>query len=71
MYFTGAYSVHPLCIGFYFALLTGKYPARIEKSKQYGLCHPMKRPWPKLLKEQGFSTFFANKWYLSKQGAYS
>jgi len=70
MSFTGAYAAHPLCIGSRFALMTGKYPARIKKSKQYGVMPPKEKTMAEAFKEQGYSTFFAGKWHLGKAGAY-
>ena len=70
MSFTGAYAAHPLCIGSRFALMTGKYPARIKKSKQFGTMPPNEKTMAEAFKEQGYSTFFAGKWHLGKPGAY-
>ena len=70
MSFTGAYAAHPLCIGSRFALMTGKYPSRIKKSKQFGTMPPNEKTMAEAFKEQGYSTFFAGKWHLGKPGAY-
>ena len=70
MSFTGAYATHPLCIGSRFALMTGKYPARINKSKKYGTMPPNEKTLAEAFKEQGYATFFAGKWHLGKEGAY-
>jgi len=70
MSFTGAYAAHPLCIGSRFALMTGKFPARIQKSKQFGTMPPKEKTMAEAFKEHGYSTFFAGKWHLGKEGAY-
>jgi len=70
MSFNRAYAAHPLCIGSRFALMTGKYPARIKKSKKYGTMPPHEKTIAESFKEQGYATFFAGKWHLGKQGAY-
>jgi len=70
MSFKRAYAAHPLCIGSRFALMTGKYPARIKKSKQFGTMPPKEKTMAEAFKAQGYSTFFAGKWHLGKEGAY-
>jgi len=70
MSFNRSYSAHPLCIGSRFALMTGKYPARIKKSKQYGTMPPDEKTMAESFQAKGYSTFFAGKWHLGKQGAY-
>lgn len=70
MSFKRAYAAHPLCIGSRFALMTGKYPARIKKSKQFGTMPPNEKTMAEAFKEQGYATFFAGKWHLGKEGAY-
>jgi len=70
MSFNKAYAAHPLCIGSRFALMTGKYPARINKSKQFGTMPPTENTMAEAFKAQGYSTFFAGKWHLGKEGAY-
>ncbi len=70
MSFKQAYAAHPLCIGSRFALMTGKYPARIKKNKQFGTMPPNEKTMAESFKENGYTTFFAGKWHLGKQGAY-
>lgn len=66
MSFSSAYSTHPLCIGARYGIMTGKYPARIKKSK-YGTMHPKEITMADAFKAQGYETFFAGKWHLGKE----
>jgi len=69
MSFSGSYATHPLCIGSRFSLMTGKYPARIKKSKQWGTMAPQENTLAEAFKHAGYQTFFAGKWHLGKPGA--
>jgi len=68
--FTQSYAAHPLCIGSRYGIMTGKYPARIKKSKEYGTMHPDEVTLAESFKEAGYKTFFAGKWHLGNEGAY-
>ena len=69
MSFSSAYSTHPLCIGARYGIMTGKYPAKIKKSK-FGTMHPKEITMADAFKAQGYETFFAGKWHLGKENAY-
>jgi len=70
MSFKDAYATHPLCIGSRYSLMTGKYPARIKKSKEFGTMPPKETTLAEAFKQAGYQTFFAGKWHLGKSGAY-
>jgi len=70
MSFKDAYATHPLCIGSRFSLMTGKYPARIKKSKRFGTMQPKETTLAEAFKQSGYQTFFAGKWHLGKPGAF-
>ena len=66
MIFSSAYSSHPRCVPSRYGIMTGKYPARTKspgpgsqlKSSEYTIAEA--------LKDNGYSTFIAGKWHLSR-----
>ena len=64
--FTQAYAAHPRCVPSRYALMTGKFPARMGvPGKSYNL-ELSEVTLASALKDGGYATFFAGKWHLSK-----
>jgi len=65
--FTNAYVSHPRCVPSRYSIMTGKYPARINRPGP-GKMKLEEVTLAEGLKEAGYSTFFAGKWHLSMGG---
>jgi len=82
--FTQAYAANPVCSPTRAALLTGRYPTRLNITDWIPGQNPKGTPWqgPKdadqlaleeltlaeILKTKGYRTFFAGKWHLGDEG---
>lgn len=67
MRFTEAYAAHPRCVPSRYAIMTGKFPARAGvPGRSYNVA-PEEQTFAEALKIQGYATFFAGKWHLSKR----
>jgi len=65
--FTNAYSAHSLCVPSRYALMTGKYPARVLGKERF--LSTQETCFSELLKEAGYNTFFAGKWHLGNKNS--
>ena len=65
--FTNAYVSHPRCVPSRYSIMTGKYPARINRPGP-GKMKLEELTVAEALKEAGYATFFAGKWHLSMGG---
>ncbi|RKE04380.1 arylsulfatase A-like enzyme [Marinifilum flexuosum] len=65
--FTNAYVSHPRCVPSRYSIMTGKYPARINRPGP-GKMKLEEVTVAEGLKEAGYSTFFAGKWHLTMGG---
>lgn len=84
MRFTDGYAANPVCSPTRYALMTGKYPTRVDATnffsgKRSGTFDPapLADNMPldevtvaQLLKAEGYSTFFAGKWHLGESEEY-
>lgn len=84
MRFTDGYAANPVCSPTRYALMTGKYPSRVDATnwfsgKRSGKFNPAvlhnKMPLEEItlaqmLKKGGYSTFFAGKWHLGPSEEY-
>ncbi|WP_258104171.1 sulfatase [Marinoscillum sp. MHG1-6] len=69
--FTQAYAAHPRCVPSRYAMITGKYPARIQcPGPGEGALKDEERTMAEPFKEAGYTTFFAGKWHLSSAESY-
>ncbi len=82
--FTNAYAACPVCSPTRASIMTGKYPARVGitdwipgyRGKNTKLITPedmhqlplAEETFPEVLKQAGYSTFFAGKWHLGGEG---
>lgn len=78
--FTNGYAANPVCSPTRYSLMTGKYPTRVDATnffsgKRSGKFNPapLNSRMPleditiaEMLKDQGYSTFFAGKWHLGE-----
>ncbi len=62
--FTQAYSAHSLCVPSRYAIMTGKYPARVLGKERFMATEEV--CFSEILKESGYKTFFAGKWHLGR-----
>ncbi|MFK7923495.1 MAG: sulfatase-like hydrolase/transferase, partial [Bacteroidia bacterium] len=82
--FTQAYAANPVCSPTRAALLTGRYPTRLNITDWIPGQNPKGTPWQgpedadelalseltlaEMLKAKGYRTFFAGKWHLGNEG---
>lgn len=71
MRFNEAYTAHPRCVPARYAMITGKFPARVT-SPGRGESHLKKSEFTiaEAFKEGGYTTFFAGKWHLAGAEVY-
>lgn len=65
--YLNAYSSHPVCGPARSAIMTGKFPARLNLVGIGGGINPGETIWPKRLKEQGYTTYFTGKWHMGNE----
>ncbi len=71
MKFSNAYAAHPRCVPSRYAMITGRYPARIGSPGQgEGKLQNKEITMAEAFKEAGYSTFFAGKWHLASDESY-
>ncbi len=69
--FTNAYAAHPRCVPSRYAMVTGRYPARIQSpGKGEGKLTDDTHTIAESFKEAGYTTFFAGKWHLASSESY-
>lgn len=67
--FTEAYAAHPRCVPSRYALLTGRYPARVgSPGRFYGLDRE-RQTVAETLQAAGYGTYFLGKWHLAGDGS--
>ena len=64
MRFTNAYASHPVCGPSRSAIVTGKFPVRLGLVGIGGGIPKGEVIWPKVLKDQGYTTYFTGKWHM-------
>ena len=64
MRFTNAYAAHPVCGPSRSAIVTGCFPARLGVAAVGGKIPEKHTIWPKVLKQEGYKTWFGGKWHL-------
>lgn len=62
--YTNAYSSHPVCGPARSAIVTGKFPARLDLVGVGGAIPSGETIWPKRLKKIGYTTYFTGKWHM-------
>lgn len=64
MRFSNAYASHPVCGPSRSAIVTGRFPARLEVTGVGGKIPAGNTIWPNVLKEAGYKTWFGGKWHM-------
>ena len=64
--YTNAYSAHPRCVPSRYGFFTGRFPLRDGCPGDTYNIAPERVTFAEVLKEAGYSTFFAGKWHLAK-----
>jgi len=62
--YTNAYATHPVCGPSRSAIVTGKFPARLNLTKIGGSIPQAETIWPEVLKQNGYATYFLGKWHM-------
>ena len=64
MRFQNAYASHPVCGPSRSAIVTGRFPARLDVVNVGGKIPEGNVIWPKVLKDAGYATWFGGKWHM-------
>lgn len=84
MRFTNGYAANPVCSPTRYSLMTGRYPSRVDATNFFSGARsgrfkpaPLNNRMPleevtvaELLKDKGYSTYFAGKWHLGPEEAW-
>lgn len=62
--YTNAYASHPVCGPSRSAIVTGKFPVRLNLTKIGGAIPQGETSWPEILKQNGYATYFLGKWHM-------
>ena len=62
--YTNAYASHPVCGPSRSAIMTGKFPARMDLTYIPGAIREGETTWPKVLQANEYSTCFVGKWHM-------
>jgi len=65
--FTNSYAAHPRCVPSRYAIMTGKFPARANIPANTETMDSSEVTIAEVLKDNGYTTFFAGKWHLGKK----
>lgn len=66
MKFRSAYSSHPRCVPSRYGIMTGRYPARTKSPGPGSQLNESEYTIAEALSDNGYSTFIAGKWHLSR-----
>ena len=65
--FTQAYVAYPRCVPSRYAIMTGKFPARVQGTKDSPHIEPGRdTTFGQAFKDAGYATFFCGKWHLGE-----